>query len=66
MTPFPTLPDNAAVEQRFRDAGVVPPADRAGGTYACAQRLLASLHWLRQPRSASAEPAHIFSLVERD
>jgi hypothetical protein len=66
MTLPPSAPDTAAIEQRFRDAGVVPPADRAAGTYAVAGRLLAALHWLRQPRSAAAEPAHVYSLVEKD
>lgn len=58
-----TISDTAEVEQRFRNAGVVLPAERAAGTYANAQRLLASLHWLRQPRSVAAEPSNTFSLV---
>jgi hypothetical protein len=66
MTIPPSPHDTNAVEQRFRDAGVVPPADRAAGTYAVAARLLAALHWVRQPRSAAAEPAHVYSLVEKD
>ncbi len=59
----PDLPDpsqDADIERRFRDAGVVVPADRAAGTYAGARRLLAALHWVRQPRPAASEPAHIF------
>ena len=48
------------IEQRFRNAGVVVPADRAEGAYAAARRLLAALHWLRKSRTAAAEPAHIF------
>lgn len=53
------------VKRRFRAAGVVVPADRAAGTYAVARRLLSSLHWLRQPRPAAAEPSNIF-LPSRD
>ncbi len=53
------------IEQRFRAAGVVVPADRAVGTYAAARRLLGHLHWLRQPRTAAAEPAPVFQ-PERD
>ena len=58
-----SVSETADVEQRFRSAGVVLPADRAAGTYANAQRLLASLHWLRQPRTVAAEPSNTFSLV---
>lgn len=48
------------IERRFHAAGVVVPADLAAGTYAAARRLLSSLHWLRQPRPAAAEPSNIF------
>lgn len=58
-----TIFDSTEIEQRFRLAGVVLPADRAAGTYANAQRLLAALHWLRQPRTVAAEPSNTFSLV---
>lgn len=61
MTPVPLPPDEIAA--RFRMAGVVPPDERAAGTYANAQRLLAALHWLRTPRSMADEPAHIFSQI---
>ena len=54
------LSEDGDVERRFRAAGVVVPADRAAGTYAAARRLLSSLHWLRQPRPAAAEPSSIF------
>lgn len=54
------LSEDDDVEQRFRAADVVVPADRAAGTYAGARRLLSSLHWLRQPRLAAAEPSNIF------
>lgn len=60
------IPDSAEIEQRFRNAGIVPPADRAAGTYANAQRLLATLHWLRQPRTVAAEPSNTFSLAAKD
>jgi hypothetical protein len=60
-TPVPsTTSDDDDVERRFRNAGVVVPADRAEGAYAAARRLLANLHWLRKSRDAAAEPAHIF------
>lgn len=60
-----TLQSNPAhtddeIENRFLNAGVVVPADRAEGAYAAASRLLSVLHWLRKPRAAAAEPAHIF------
>ena len=58
--------DIVEIELRFRHAGVVPPADRAQGTYENAGRLLASLHWLRSPRTAAAEPSNTFSLVKKD
>lgn len=61
MTPPPLPIDEIAA--RFRMAGVVPPDDRAAGTYANALRLLSALHWLRAPRSMADEPAHIFSQV---
>jgi hypothetical protein len=57
-----TSPDDADIERRFRDAGIVVPADRAEGAYAAARRLLANVHWLRKSRDAAAEPAHIFRL----
>ena len=60
------LPDTSEIEQRFRNAGLVPPAERAAGTYASAQRLLASLHWLRQPRTVAAEPSNTFRLAAKD
>ncbi|MFT4003157.1 MAG: hypothetical protein QM684_23250 [Rhizobium sp.] len=62
----PTSLDTAEIEARFRHAGIVPPADRAQGTYESADQLLASLHWLRPPRTAAAEPSNTFSLVEKD
>ncbi|MCW6507459.1 hypothetical protein [Lichenifustis flavocetrariae] len=58
-------PEADDIEQRFRAAGVVVPADRVAGTHAAARRLLATLHWLRPPRTAAAEPAHIF-LADRE
>jgi hypothetical protein len=57
--PF-TSPDEDDIERRFRNAGVVVPADRAEGAYAVARRLLGHLHWLRKSRTAAAEPAHVF------
>ena len=63
--PLPPSPQFAPeTELRFRLAGVIPPDERAPGTYANAQRLLATLHWLRQPRTVAAEPSNVFSLVE--
>ena len=63
--PLPN-PAFAEIDERFLNAGVVVPADRAAGTFANAERLLASLHWLRQPRSVAAEPSNIFSLARRE
>ena len=60
------ITDPTEIEQRFRNAGAVPPGDRAAGAYANAQRLLAMLHWLHQPRSVAAEPSNTFSLMRRD
>jgi hypothetical protein len=56
--------DLDAIAARFRAVGIVPPDDRAAGTYANAGRMLATLHWLRRPRPLSAEPAHTMSLKE--
>lgn len=61
----PTISDSTDIQQRFANAGIVPPADRAAGTYASGQRLLAMVHWLRQPRSVAAEPSNTFSLVSK-
>lgn len=61
----PPLPQDE-IATRFRLAGIVPPEDRAAGTYANALRMLSALHWLRQPRSMADEPAHIFTHVPRD
>jgi hypothetical protein len=52
--------ENDDMTRRFLAAGVVVPADRAEGAYAAAARLLEAVHWLRKPRTAAAEPAHIF------
>ena len=61
--PVSNAPD-PDMEVRFLNAGVVPPADRAAGTYAEARGLLTKMHWLRGPRTAAAEPSNIFSLVK--
>lgn len=66
MTQTAPTPDTTEIELRFRYAGIVPPGDRAAGTYANAQRLLAMLHWLRQPRSVAAEPSNTFTLIRKD
>ena len=65
MTLPPALsPDDADIELRFRQAGVIVPADRAAGAYANARRLLADLHWLRKPRPAAAERSHVFRAAQ--
>jgi len=56
--------DLEAIAARLRSNGIVPPDDRARGTYVNGGRLLASLHWLRRERPLSAEPAHIMNLME--
>ena len=61
-----TVPDSSDVAQRFAAAGIIPPVDRAAGTFANAQRLLSVQHWLRQPRSVAAEPATTFSLAPKE
>ena len=61
MPPSPAVPIEE-IAARFRAAGVVPPDDRAQGTYANAGRLLEMLHWLRRPRGMADEPAHIMSV----
>jgi hypothetical protein len=58
--------DIAEIERRFLHAGVVVPADRMGGAYENAERLLACLHWLRPPRKAAAEPSNTFSVAKKD
>ena len=63
-TPIST-PDLSDVVQRFSAAGIIPPAERAAGTYANAARLLGILHWLRQPRTVAAEPSNTFTLAAR-
>jgi hypothetical protein len=55
--------DDADIARRFLGAGVAVPAERAQGAYAAARRLLEATHWLRKPREASAEPAHVFHLT---
>ena len=55
--------DDADIGRRFFDAGVAVPAERAKGAFAAARRLLEATHWLRKPRDAAAEPAHVFQLT---
>lgn len=55
--------ETAEVEQRFAHAGIVPPLDRRAGAIDSAKAILAVTHWLRQPRTAAAEPSNTFSLV---
>jgi hypothetical protein len=55
--------DDSDIARRFLDAGVALPAERAQGAYAAARRLLEATHWLRKPREAAAEPAHVFRLT---
>ena len=50
--------------RRFAAAGIVVPPERAAGAVAAAQRLLEVAHWLRRPREAASEPAHLFSAGE--
>jgi hypothetical protein len=58
--PPPSAFDKDDMARRFLAAGVVVPADRAEGAYVAGARLLEAVHWLRKPRTAAAEPAHIF------
>ena len=57
--------ENAEIERRFADAGVVLPTERRQGAIESAKAMLAVTHWLRQPRTAAAEPSNTFSLVPR-
>jgi len=62
----PAASDSSDMAQRFAAAGIIPPAERAAGTFANAQRLLSAQHWLRQPRSVAAEPSNTFSLAPKE
>jgi hypothetical protein len=54
------------IEDRFRQAGIVLPAERKASAITAAGTMLAVRHWLRGPRTAAAEPSNIFSLVRRE
>ena len=54
--------ETADIENRFAAAGIVLPAAWKAGAIDSAQALLAATHWLRQPRTAAAEPSNTFSL----
>lgn len=56
-------PENIEMERRFAAAGVVLPPDRKQGAIDSAKAMLSVTHWLRQPRTAAAEPSNVFSLV---
>ena len=62
MPPTPAIPVEE-IAARFRAAGIVPPDERAQGTYGNASRLLEMLHWLRRSRTMADEPAHVMSLM---
>ncbi len=66
MSKPPVASDTSDMARRFAAAGIVPPAERAAGTFANAERLQSALHWLRQPRSVAAEPSNTFSLATRE
>jgi hypothetical protein len=58
--------ERRALEQEF-DAlvariGAVVPADRKAGVLACCEELRRMAALVRQPRSAAAEPANVYSL----
>ena len=58
--------DRRALEQEF-DAvmariGAVVPADRKAGTIGCCAEVRRMAALVRQPRSAAAEPANVYSL----
>lgn len=55
---------DADIEQRFAAAGLVLAPERRQGAIDSARTLLAATHWLRQPRTAAAEPSNIFVLKE--
>jgi hypothetical protein len=63
MNEKPPTATEAEMEARFAYAGIVLPADRKQGALAHAQILLATTHWLRQPRTAAHEPSNILTLA---
>jgi hypothetical protein len=61
--------ERRALEQEF-DAlmmriGAVVPNDRKAGTINCCEELRRMAALVRQPRSAAAEPANVYSLKPR-
>ena len=63
MNQNPSTPSDAEILTRYALAGIVLPGDRQAGAIAGAREMLAAIHWLRQPRTAAAEPSNIFSLT---
>lgn len=66
MSDSPALPSDSEIERRLLEAGLVVPADLKAGAISEARAALAVTFWLRQPRSAAAEPSNVFSLAQRD
>lgn len=60
-----TATEIADIEHRFAAAGVTLPSERRQGAIESAKAMLAVTHWLRQPRTAAAEPSNTFSLAPR-
>jgi hypothetical protein len=54
------------IETRFRLAGITLPAERKAQAMNAARTILKTLHWLRGPRTAAAEPSNIFSLASKE
>jgi len=54
------------IETRFKLAGITLPADRKAQAMNSARTILKTLHWLRGPRTAAAEPSNVFSLISKE
>jgi hypothetical protein len=54
------------IETRFKLAGIALPAERKAAAMNAARTILKTLHWLRGPRTAAAEPSNIFSLASKE
>jgi hypothetical protein len=57
-------PLDTEIEARFRQAGLIVPPDLKAGALGEARAALSVTFWLRQPRTAAAEPSNIFSLAK--
>ena len=54
------------IETRFKLAGITLPSERKAQAMNAARTILKTLHWLRGPRTAAAEPSNVFSLASKE